>query len=208
MFEEEIKRRDMNELKPVILLYNEEKEEGEMEIELKLNEAMDIGTTYPKPNVNKEEIKEYLWKGKYISKGEENCKLIIGRKEYEYIFWEGICLKKEAFRGKEIGIRKERMESELDELLIRLGLNERERNDFIVYWMIKLSEMNHVKVTVCNSEYDTTIVPMKVKGFDKVHRVMMKFESVDTIEGLQTMEEVERIERPTGKYVIEQGGIY
>ena len=76
--------------KPVILLYdNEKKENEEVTIKLTLNEDMNIGSTYPKPNVLKEEIKEkeYEWKGNYSSNRNENesCKLLINNKEYDYI---------------------------------------------------------------------------------------------------------------------------
>ena len=95
--------------KPVILLYdNEKKVNEEVEIQLELNEAMGIGATYPSPrerDEKDEKKKKYVWKGTYSSNGNESCSISIGNKKYDYIFWEGPCLKEEAFQGESIGIQ-------------------------------------------------------------------------------------------------------
>ena len=154
-------------------------------------------------------MKEYEWKGNYSSKGNTNaCHLTIKNKKYEYIFWEGPCMKENEFNGEIIGIKSENFEEELDELLERLGLNERERNDFIVYWMTKLSGRKGHKVTICDEKYDNEIAKLEVTGFTQILRVMLKFEEIeeDEVMKLKGVETVEKKERPTGKYVIEWGG--
>ena len=171
---------------------------------------MGIGATYPSPlerDEKDEKKKKYVWKGTYSSNGNESCSISIGNKKYDYIFWEGPCLKEEAFQGESIGIRKEHFEEEVDELLKKLGLNERERNDFIVYWITKLHSRKYHKVTICDSSYDDRIAPLKVTGFTQLHRVMLKFEEVESIEGLKTVHDISSRQRPSGKYVIEWGGI-
>ena len=95
--------------KPVILIYNNEKNVNEnVSIKLTLNDAMNIGSTYPHPIVlsEKEEKKEYEWKGNYISIGNESCcHLTIDNKKFDYIFWEGPCIKENEFNGEIIGIK-------------------------------------------------------------------------------------------------------
>ena len=173
---------------------------------------MNIGATYPSPStVNESDItkKEYEWKGKYSSNGSDNCcKVTIKGKKYDYVFWEGPCMKDDQFKGNVIGIRSEVFEEELDKLVEKLGLNERERNDFIVYWLTKLSGRKGHKVTICDEKYDNEIARLEVSGFTEQLRVMLKFEEIeeDEVMKLKGVETVEKKERPTGKYVIEWGG--
>ena len=117
-------------------------------------------------------------------------------------------MKENEFNGEIIGIKAEKFEEELDKLLERLGLNERERNDFIVYWITKLSGRKGHKVTICDEKYDNEIAKLEVSGFTQILRVMLKFEEIeeDEVMKLKGVETVEKKERPTGKYVIEWGG--
>ena len=80
-------------------------------------------------------------------------------------------------------------------------------NNFIVYWITKLNRIMIYKITICDDYYDNTIAQLEVNGFNKIHRIMLKFEEVNDISGLKTIEEIKRKERPKGKYVIEWGGI-
>ena len=108
-----------------------------------------------------------------------------------------------------IGIKEDDFEEELDKLLEKLGLNERERNDFIVYWLTKLSGRKGHKVTICDEVYDNEIAQLQVNEFDKYLRVMLKFEEISKEEvcELQGVDSVGQQVRPTGKYVVEWGAI-
>ena len=124
---------------------------------------------------------------------------------------DSIILKPELTVEKTIGIgfQAENFEEELDELLERLGLNERERNDYIVYWITKLSGRKGHKVTICDEKYDNEIAKLEVTGFTEQMRVMLKFEEIEDEEvmKMKRVETVEKKVRPTGKYVIEWGAI-
>ena len=79
-------------------------------------------------------MKEYEWKCSYSSdRSEDACELTLNGKKNEYLFWEGPCKRKEDFEGEVVSIGKEKFVDELEEFLGRLGLNEREINDFVVY---------------------------------------------------------------------------
>ena len=201
--------------KPVILLYdNEKKENEEVSIKLTLNDAMDLSITYPNPthsNDNDKNKKEYEWKGTYSSNGNEDaCQITINEKKYDYIFWEGPCIKEDQFNGEIIGIQSDKFEEELDLLLEKLGLNERERNDFIVYWLTKLSGRKGHKITICNEKYDNEIAKLTVSNYSQMLRVMLKFEEISSeeVHQLKGIDSVEKKERPTGKYVVEWGAIF
>ena len=174
---------------------------------------MNIGATYPSPStVNESDItkKEYEWKGKYSSNENDNCcKVTIKGKKYDYLFWEGPCNKEDQFKGNVIGMRSGVFEEELDKLWAKLGLNERERNDFIVNWLTKLSGRKGHKVTICDEVYDNEIAKLKVNGFEKYLRVILKFEEIsnEEVNELQGVDSVCQRVRPTGKYVVEWGAI-
>ena len=48
---------------------------------------------------------------------------------------------------------------------------------------------------------------MKITGFTQIHRILFKFEEVESIEGLKTVYDISSLQRPSGKYVIEWGAI-
>ena len=195
--------------KPVILLYdNEKKENEEVSIKLTLNDGMNIGATYPNPTLSIG--KQYEWKGTYSSNGNEDaCQITINEKKYDYIFWEGPCIKEDQFNGEIIGIQSDKFEEELDLLLEKLGLNERERNDFIVYWLTKLSGRTGHKITICNEKYDNEISKLTISNYSQMLRVMLKFEEISSeeVNELKGIDSIQKKERPTGKYVVEWGAI-
>ncbi|GAB1222389.1 hypothetical protein ENUP19_0106G0018 [Entamoeba nuttalli] len=87
---------------PVILLCDNEKKKNEVvSMNIKFNEAMNVGATYPEIKTIEEsdKIKEYECKGAYNSDGENNCRLTGDGKEVEYLFWEDVCLKESEFEG-------------------------------------------------------------------------------------------------------------
>ena len=70
-----------------------------------------------------------------------------------------------------------------------------------------LSNRNGHKVTICNEKYENEIAQLQVGGFVQIHRVMLMFEEIDSIDGMKSVEDVVRKERPSGKYVIEWGAV-
>ena len=55
-------------------------------------------------------------------------------------------------------------------------MNERERNDFIIFWIIKLNRRKEHKIKIYNEYYDNEIKKLKLSGFNKIYRIMLKFE--------------------------------
>ena len=109
--------------KPIIYIYPEK----EQEIEIKLSNPEKLLFTYPKYNQS--------WK--VIAK--PNGTLIQNNKEYYALFWEGADKKNNI---KEEGFVVEGKETEqfLEEKLEILGLNPKERNEFIIFWLPKLEQ--------------------------------------------------------------------
>jgi hypothetical protein len=111
---------DMN-YKPVIYLYPEES----MDISVQLNFEKRIFTTiYPKFN----------GKNTWNVHAKPNGDILIKDKTYPYLFWEA-----ESYNPQETNegfiVTEENAEKFLEEKLDILGLNEKEKTDFITYWL-------------------------------------------------------------------------
>jgi HD superfamily phosphodiesterase len=119
-------------------------------------------------------------------------------------------MKENEFNGEIIGIQSDTFEEELDKLLEKLGLNERERNDFIVYWIKDINRHDNIAIRIEDSRYDEAI-PLKVEGFDQIHRVFVIMKNVTKSEQelmiknnqVISKESLKLMKRPEGKYIIE-----
>jgi len=110
--------------KPVIYLYPPEPMRVSVNIELDGH----MMYTYPRPQQIGTE--KYQWE----VEANPGSRLTIGNRHYDSLFWEGTC---NTNYDLEKGFHVEGKDaiSFLEEKLRRLGLNEREMNEFIVFWM-------------------------------------------------------------------------
>ncbi|ELP93646.1 hypothetical protein EIN_124990, partial [Entamoeba invadens IP1] len=133
--------------KPVILLYDSSASEGinstqKVDIKIELCNSV-FSCLYPTPQNVDENNKKCIWSAfytskqhsKYIknSKEDDNLILEINNKKFEYLFWEAETYN--TFDGEKYVAKNI---EEVREVLDRLGLNTREQNDFIVYWVKSL----------------------------------------------------------------------
>lgn len=124
--------------KPVLYLYTEE--ETDIEIKLDLGENGKLTTTYPKYNDG--------WKVKAYPDGT----IVTNDMEYNYIYWEGES--DYTFdRSKGFCIAGENTEKFLEETLAILGLNRKEANEFIVYWLPLMENNKYNYITFHTQEY-------------------------------------------------------
>ena len=107
--------------KPVIYLYPKEN----MDISVKLNlKNSKFTTIYPKFN------DKNIWN----VKAKPNGDILINNRTYPYLFWEA-----KSYSSQETDegfiVTKENAEKFLEEKLEILGLNEKEKTDFITFWL-------------------------------------------------------------------------
>jgi len=193
-------------VKPVILFYNDKNEKEDIEIKLTLRNELEIGATYPNPLLieDNNEYKKYLWKCQVNYENNES-KVIVNDKSYSYIFWEGKNISAN-LKGDKVILNPNNVENDLDELLKLQGLNERERNDFIVYWIRVLNKMKTIEVTICDDSYEK-VAPLEITNYPKQLRVFLLFkESNENYSEDKSIKILKRRERPTGKYIVEWGG--
>ncbi|ELP84985.1 hypothetical protein EIN_310870 [Entamoeba invadens IP1] len=198
--------------KPVILLYDsnaseETNSKQKVDIQIELNNTT-FSCLYPTPQYIDEHNKKCVWSAFYASKQhnkvlkdhkeDDNLIIEVNGKKYEYLFWEGET--HTTFDGQKYvannieGVR---------EVLERLGLNSREQNDFIVYWVKTLVKYKKIGITVCDVQYENE-AKLSISGFENGIRVFLQFFEADGLL-LKSVEELEKRQRPIGKYFVEWG---
>jgi hypothetical protein len=176
--------------KPVIYLYPEKP----MDISVQLNlKNSNFSTIYPKFNE----------KNTWNVHAKPNGDIILNDRTYPYLFWEADSYDlKDSNEG--FIVTEENAEKFLEEKLEILGLNEKERADFIVFWLPHLIKN---KLSLCTFQskkffdnFELNITPKP----DTVIRIYLSIKKLDSPINVkeQKLESVER----KGYTVIEWGG--
>ena len=176
--------------KPIIYIYPEE----EIEVEVKVSNPEKFTCTYPK----------YKDSWKVLAKPTGDLvDLETGKKLYS-LYWEGLNTTKPNYKEGFI-VKGEDVPSFLEEKLEILGLNDREKEEFIIYWLplMEKNRYNFVRFETgeeIKENMDLIITPEP----DTLIRINMEFKPlllpINVVE--QKLEKVER----KGYTVVEWGG--
>lgn len=186
MDEEDLKMPAMD--KPVIYLYPEE----EMEVSVRLDLDGELTCTYPEYN-----------NGWLVTAMPDGTLIDKSGQKYNYLYWEGLSnVQYDMTKG--FCVKGEDTATFLEDTLANLGLNRREANEFIVYWL-PLMEQNNYNVISFQSDVYTDAAKLDINPMpDTVIRVFMTWyasESYVQIES-QSLQAPER----EGFTVVEWGG--
>ncbi|MBQ7359440.1 MAG: hypothetical protein IJW63_05025 [Lachnospiraceae bacterium] len=175
--------------KPVIYLYPEE----EMEVTVRLDYEGTLTSTYP--------VYEDGWS--VIAKPDGTLVSKETGREYYCLFWEGIS-DATYDMSKGFVVAGEETESFLEDALAKMGLTQREANEFIIYWLPRMEGNAYNLISFQGAAYTDTAKLGISPQPDSVLRVFMVWQSLD--EPI----EIERQELPsferTGFAVVEWGG--
>lgn len=179
-------------LKPIIYLYPEK----ETEITVRLGEPENLTSSYP----------EYTdgWDVVAYPDGTLNNKTT-GTKLYS-LYWEGI--KDCSNLNKTIGFMIKGADSAefLEDKLEVLGLNYKEKEEFIVYWLPKLESHNYNYIYFATEEEIEREMPLELSVKpDTIIRVRMLFEGLDEYKEVEEQLLIPAPER-NGFTVVEWGG--
>lgn len=155
--------------KPVIYLYPEKPSE----IKVKLSFDGVVTATYPVTENNS-------WTVKADATGEITT---ANGKKYHYLFWEGEAEMSEVVnKNFENGFVVEGKNTAefLETTLTKIGLNSKERNDFIVYWLPELNRNKYNFIYfLTNKEYDSFARLNVTPRPDQELRVFMIFKPIE-----------------------------
>lgn len=176
--------------KPIIYIYPE----SETEVSVQLGNPEKITCSYPKY--------EEEWKVTASPNG-DLVDLKTGRKLYS-LYWEGINTNSSKMKEGFV-VKGEDSAKFLEEKLEILGLNEREAEEFIIYWLPKLEKNNYNYIRFETLEEINENMPLNINPApDTLIRVMMDFKALRNPIDVEP-QELEKIER-TGYTVVEWGG--
>lgn len=180
---------DMKSEKPVIYLYPEQAQEVYVQLEL----DGEFTCTYPEYDNG--------WKVKAYPDG--TLRDQVTGKEYNYLFWEGTS-ETEYDLSRGFVVEGKDTAEFLEEKLAYLGLNERESNEFIVYWLPRMEENNYNLITFQGEKY-TEHAKLKISPEpDSILRVFMAYKPLNKPVDISE-QELEPFERE-GFTVVEWGG--
>lgn len=149
--------------KPVIYLYPE----SETEVEVKLDYDGTLTCTYPKY--------DDVWK--VVAKPDGTLKDKSGN-TYSYLFWEGNTDTVYDF-SKGFVVKGSETAEFLEKTLAEIGLNEKEKNEFIVYWLPRMQENKYNLITFQTAAY-TDVAKLEIKPEpDSILRVFMAYKKIE-----------------------------
>ena len=175
--------------KPVIYLYPEAKQE----IEVKLDYEGELTCTYP----------EYKDGWHIVAHPDGTLVDDTTGKEYSYLFWEGKSDTEYDLSKGYVIAGKDTAEF-LETKLAELGLNRKEANEFIVYWLPRMQGNPYNLITFQNEIYTNSAKLEITPNPDSILRVFMVHKALN--EQIEIEEPIiEPFER-NGFTVIEWGG--
>ncbi len=174
--------------KPVIYLYPEE----ETEVSVKLDYSGRLTCTYPKYNDG-----WTVTASPYGTLTDEKGQI------YNYLYWEGETLTQYDL-SKGFCVTREDTAAFLEDALDRLGLNRREANEFIVFWLPMMQENPYNIISFQGDVYTESAKLEITPAPDTVIRVFMAWQSSDEFVEMEAQE----LSAPKreGFTVIEWGG--
>ncbi len=160
--------------KPVIYVYPKESTQVKITMDLK----GEFSFTYP----------EYNKGWNFIA--DPNGTLHMGDKKYDYLFWDGkLKMNANNFNWNEgFDVKKDDLVKFFEDKLSQMGLNAREINDYITYWVprMNVNEINYVHF-IFNEEYDQYAHLNVTPKPDKVFRVYMMWSKSDGLEEMLSL---------------------
>ena len=176
--------------KPIIYIYPQE----ETEVSVKVGYPENLTCTYPK----------YEGGWDVIARPDGNLKDVKTGRNLYALYWEGL-------RNKEVKIedgfvvKGENVASFLEEKLEILGLDEREAEEFIVYWLPILEKNEYNFIRFYEKEEIDEMMPLEINPEpETLIRVLMGWKKLDKNIDIKE-QKLEKVQR-TGYTVVEWGG--
>ena len=179
--------------KPIIYIYPEKK----TEVTVKLGNPELLTVTYPK-------YESEGWK--VIAEPDGTLEDVKTGRGLYCLYWEGLNSKKYEGELKEgFVVNGEEIAKFLEEKLEILGLNEKEAQEFIIYWLPKLEINDYNYIRFQTKEEIEQNMPLEINpNPDTIIRVMMEWKGLENPVEVeeQSLEKAER----KGYTVVEWGG--
>lgn len=154
--------------KPVIYLYPEKP----MDVSVKVEPGKGLSFTDP----------EYKDGWKVLADEKGNLTNLSDGKKYPYLFWEGAGDVYYEMPEQGFVVKNENLETFFDGKLAKLGLIQKESNDFKEFWVAKMRETRkpYYLVTFLSRQFIDQLAPLKIDPRpDTIIRVLMDWKGLD-----------------------------
>lgn len=189
--QEDRDRQRLTPMKPIIYLYPEE----ETELTVKLGNPDKVVCSYPK----------YKDGWNVIARPDGTMTDIETKRELYSLYWEGKEMPSQE-TNKGFVIKGEDTISFFEEKLKILGLNERETEEFIIYWLPQMQDNKYNYIRFATMEEINEYMPLEIsKKPDTLIRILMEFRPLEEYKELEEQKLIPATER-TGFTVVEWGG--
>ncbi len=177
--------------KPVIYLYSPE----QIKVDLKLKFSGKFIHTYP------------TYKDGWEVTVKKDGRLESEGNMFDYLFWEGqhdpVANLSDMKQGSLV--QKDDIIEFLEKSLTQMGLNDREKQDFISFWGSRLSEYESCFIHFATEQYDQKVPLQIIPKPDNVFRMFMVYMDGAEVDFKPVEQQFEKINR-SGFTVIEWGG--
>lgn len=183
--------------KPVIYVYG--KEGQEVKVSLEVSDDSKLTCTYPEIDTD----------NSWTVTCEDNNMLSLEdySQKFNYLYWEGLS-ESEYTIDEGFCVKGEDSGEFLNNALHKLGLNDREANEFIVYWLPKLESNAYNLISFDISEYEKDYQLKTEPVADNTLRVFMTFKGLEAPVEIkeQNLNEIRGDFEREGLTVVEWGG--
>lgn len=176
--------------KPAIYIYPEEN--SQFQIQLILKNSTRITESIPEYNSG--------WDVFVEKSGRINSR-------YDYLFYEAYIIK---IPSRQVGtgwcISQKNLKNELNDILLKIGLNQKETNEFLDYWLYRLQDYKYYKIfPVVNEQLDEFVEIYITPQPQTIFRIWFFFHGSDNLEELPSPQIIDF--NREGTTVIEWGGV-
>jgi hypothetical protein len=173
--------------KPVIYLYPEKPTNVSVKVDAKITKS------------------DPLYQNGWQVLAQPDGQLSVNGKNYDSLFWEGRGQNYPVVRSGTI-VKKEDIKITLQNQLTKLGLNSKEKADFMAFWLPKMPKTPYVRLTWFGTQDMNQLAPLTITPRpDTIIRIFLDFEGLQAPISLpkQTLSAPQR----KGFTVIEWGGL-
>ncbi len=186
-----IETNEISTEKPIIYIYTTQKNK----VSIKLGNPQYLSCTYPK----------YKNEWNVIANPDGTLIDITSNRKLYALYWEGKNLPKKTDMVEGFCVKGGDTAKFLEEKLETLGLNEREAEEFIIYWLPKMENNNYNYIRFETIDEQNNAMPLTITPApDNLIRIMMDWKALDN--KIEVKEQILETPKRKGYTVVEWGG--
>ena len=204
-----------------ILFYDQPNTTNQFHAELTHNNGIPVGPCYPKASTTTKHQETntttITWDGEYTTDETGRGKVKVNNRNFLYLFYNMSPTEPNIhFRGESFLVTSSNYLEIFTYLMEHMGLNVVEENDMITTWTLQMEQRPFTLITIIENDNLNELLHLNVDGFNQYHRILVAMEplnyrQLERVRNEKQLKEVEEVIsriRPSGKFIVEWGGIF